>query len=449
MSRFLFGSVPLYGHVNPTIGMAQQLISDGHTVAYACHPKMKPILDKAAIPYREDFQWGDAVAFSNETIAAGKKLLLPWILKKKMNTTPAECIIYKLEDGVRDFLQLIDTWSPDVCVFDTMFYPGILAAEIRGIPYAISCPTQILLPGTAIIPQEKGQPMKLFNRTLVSIMVFFLGKITRGINKVRKQYNLPLQEAFWKHNSPALYMAYTTEALEYKRSDLLPETYYIGPCSSRKVVGADVDFPWDWLDGRPVVFFTMGTVYIKRKIINQMIKAARGASWQLVITLGNGLQSEEWTDLPENVLIRTYLPQLALLEKVNAVVCTGGFGTVGQTLLAGVPIVMIPQILEHRITGSKLVDRKAGITISSWRVSSKTLRTAVDQLLNDPSYDKHAKEIAADFGKCNASVTAACLLENLASKRAPMPRPEHQEPTVYSNNVQEILDTAYASQATV
>ncbi|NSL86221.1 hypothetical protein ECE50_005240 [Chitinophaga sp. Mgbs1] len=441
MSRFLFGSVPLHGHLNPTIGIAQQLIRDHHTVAYAAHSHVKQVFEKAGIPFLEKFQWGDAVILSNETIAAGKKLLLPWILKKKMNTTPAECIIHQLEQGVTDFLELIDNWRPDVCVFDTMFYPGIIAAEIRKVPYAVSCPTQLLLPCNTIIPEEKGHTMRPFRKLLAQLMVLTLRRITQQVNKIRQLHQLPLQQVFWKHHTPALYLAYTSDAFEFRRSDLLSQTYYIGPSVSREFAGADVPFPWEWLDGRPVVYFSMGTVYIRKQIISQVIKASAGAPWQLVISTGKAFPPETWTDIPENVLIRSYVPQVALMEKVSAVVSSGGFGTVGQALMNGVPLVVIPQILEHRVTASKVVHAKAGIKLSSWLVSAGRLHKAIAALLQDPSYRQHASEIRADYQQCNAPVSGARLLEHLAKKRKSLHRPPHQGPTLYSRYVQELLNS--------
>ncbi|HWO68622.1 MAG TPA: glycosyltransferase, partial [Umezawaea sp.] len=37
MSRFLFVVPPLVGHVNPTVGVAAELVARGHEVAWAGH----------------------------------------------------------------------------------------------------------------------------------------------------------------------------------------------------------------------------------------------------------------------------------------------------------------------------------------------------------------------------------------------------------------------------
>ncbi|MDV9201520.1 glycosyltransferase, partial [Streptomyces sp. Wh19] len=36
MSRFLFVVPPLVGHINPTVGVAAELVASGHAVAWVC-----------------------------------------------------------------------------------------------------------------------------------------------------------------------------------------------------------------------------------------------------------------------------------------------------------------------------------------------------------------------------------------------------------------------------
>jgi UDP:flavonoid glycosyltransferase YjiC (YdhE family) len=55
----LFGIIPAWGHINPTIAIAQQLQEKGHTVAYACHPEMAPALERAGLDLLGTFRWGD------------------------------------------------------------------------------------------------------------------------------------------------------------------------------------------------------------------------------------------------------------------------------------------------------------------------------------------------------------------------------------------------------
>lgn len=170
-----------------------------------------------------------------------------------------------------------------------------------------------------------------------------------------------------------------------------------------------------------------------------MIEAARGADWQLVLTTGRAFRDVDWGPVPENVLIRSYVPQWQLLEGVSVMVTVGGFGTVGQALALGIPLVVLPPGLEHVVTASKVSYRKAGITLRSWMVSSRRLRSAVDKVLSDPSYKAHAQTIAADYARCDASETGAGVLAHLAVVRQPMVRPDAVAPTLYKDEMHSVL----------
>ena len=61
MARVLFGVAPAIGHINPTIAIAQRLQSEGHTVAYACHPEMASVLESAGLELLYGFRWGDRI----------------------------------------------------------------------------------------------------------------------------------------------------------------------------------------------------------------------------------------------------------------------------------------------------------------------------------------------------------------------------------------------------
>jgi len=42
MGRIVFGMYPAWGHIAPTVAIAQELVSRGHDVVYATHRAMEP-----------------------------------------------------------------------------------------------------------------------------------------------------------------------------------------------------------------------------------------------------------------------------------------------------------------------------------------------------------------------------------------------------------------------
>ncbi|ASZ14448.1 glycosyltransferase [Chitinophaga pendula] len=446
MSRILFGSVPFWAHINPTIAIAQQLKAFGHDVAYTCHPEMKDAFDKASIPYLDNFSWGDALVYVNKNMYANPKT---WVkdCKREMKLDKMyKMFVHRLDEATEQYRKVLLEWKPDVCVFDMLFFPGVIAAESLNIPYVTSCPAAMpvlskdtLPPGHGFPSYQKRPNLRMY--LILKLINHYVKKVVACINHTRATYGLSPQTTYMDTPSPYLYLCYTTESFEHKRSDLLPQLYYIGPSISKELVGANNDFPWEWLEGdTPVVYFTMGTVFLSKKVIKQAIEASKGAPWKMVITITHHLSIDDFADVPENVLVKNFVPQVALLEKVDLVVSVGGMGTVGQTLHAGIPMLVIPRASDQFDVAQMAVETKSGLRLNPGQVSTNSLRKAIRELLSNPVYKQNALRLADDFRKCDAPLTAARMIEKLADNRKPLLRPNTVSPTVYSEDLGKLLD---------
>ena len=103
-----------------------------------------------------------------------------------------------------------------------------------------------------------------------------------------------------------------------------------------------VEFPWERLDGRPLVYASLGTLQNGSEAIFRTIaEACAGLNVQLVISLGGGLDQaglERWREIR---LWCSYAPQLEILKRAAAVITHAGLNTVLESLAEGVPLVAI------------------------------------------------------------------------------------------------------------
>jgi MGT family glycosyltransferase len=333
-------------------------------------------------------------------------------------------------------LRVIDEWKPDAAVFDILFFPGIIAAELRGLPYASSCPVPSPLPSRDLLPYAFGFPsrqrrMNWLERAMNGCSEWYWGLNTRYVNRVRTHLGLaPIKHLISSGLSPYLYLSYTTSRFEFARSDLPAQVYYIGPARSLPAAAA-AEFPWDRFGRDPVVYFTMGTLQGDRKVIRRMIEASSGAPWQTVIAIGRLFTVDSFGQLPANVLLLNWVPQAELMKRVAAVVCHGGFNTVNDALAEGVPLLVLPQAWDHFETAQRVVEAGAGLRLNRPQVSAPALRENTRRLLETASYREAARRLAEDFARCDAARTGADLVLRLAETRQPLLRKPAQEPTVY------------------
>jgi MGT family glycosyltransferase len=122
--------------------------------------------------------------------------------------------------------------------------------------------------------------------------------------------------------------------------------------------------------------------------------------------------------LPD-VLVRPSVPQLPLLERMDAVVCHGGHNTACEALARGVPLVVAPIRDDQPVVAAQVVAAGAGIRVKFGRVGPAELRAAILAVLDDPAYRDAARQVAESFARAGGAPMAATRLEALL----PVPEP--------------------------
>jgi MGT family glycosyltransferase len=117
--------------------------------------------------------------------------------------------------------------------------------------------------------------------------------------------------------------------------------------------------------------------------------------------------------VPEHILVRPSVPQLALLARCSAVVTHGGVNTVNECLVEGVPMVLAPIRDDQPIVAGRVAAVGAGIQVRFGRVQPAEMAVALRSVLNDPAYRAAARRIGASFALAGGAPTAADLLEKL------------------------------------
>jgi zeaxanthin glucosyltransferase len=185
---------------------------------------------------------------------------------------------------------------------------------------------------------------------------------------------------------------------------------FVGPSLPRWA--EDTPFPWDWLDGHDRhVLVSMGTLSQTSSIrfMGTVLEAVAGKPYGVIVVGDPGLLPE----IPENVLVVPFVPQLSLMPRIDAVVSHGGHNTTVGALSQGVPLVCAPIRDDQPILADQLARSGAGLRINFNRCKAPDVAAAIDALLDDPSYREAARRIGDSFAKAGGTPYAAELLEAL------------------------------------
>ncbi|WP_181775752.1 glycosyltransferase [Amycolatopsis pittospori] len=378
MSRFLFVTPPLTGHVNPAVGVAAALTARGHEVAWAGRPEVIRRLagDGAevfpcAVP--RDLPERDA---SLKGPAAFRFLWEEFLIPLAEAMAP----------GVR---AAIGRFRPEVVIADQQAIAGGLVADGLGLPWITSATTS-----AELVDPLAGMPK----------VVAWLDDLLDGLR--RRIDGGPADPRL----SPHGVLAFTTREL-LGPAALSKGVRLVGPSiGGRAPTG---DFPWDRLDpAKPTVFVTLGTANADAAA-DFLNAAARGlsrvAGVRTVIADPGGVVEP----VGPEVLVLPHVPQMALLARVDAVVCHGGHNTVCESLWHGVPLVVAPIRDDQPIVAGQVVDAGAGVRLRFGRVKPDRVAAAVTSVLDEPAYRSAAEKVGASFRAAGGAAAAADHLESL------------------------------------
>lgn len=153
-------------------------------------------------------------------------------------------------------------------------------------------------------------------------------------------------------------------------------------------------FPWERLDGRPLVYASLGTLQNRVAGTFRIIaEACSGLDAQLVISTGNGVAPEALGDLPGRPVVVPYAPQLELLRRAALAVTHAGLNTVLDALSAGVPMVAIPVTNEQPGIAARVAWAGAGEAITLKQATPDRLRALISKVREDPAYRSAAERI--------------------------------------------------------
>lgn len=432
MTRILFTTLPVTGHVRHAVPVVRELTSAGHEVAWYTGRLFEPIVKGAGaefIPIGAKLSFDDAQTDALQSLAGRKGLagLKRLVLDVILGSIPAYAA---------DLESLLGTLDPDVIVADHTFMAGPLVAEKHGIPRVsfstgpLSLASADTAPfGTGLRPSA-SRPGRLRNRSLYWVMSHIVLREARALAaRIRAGMGLPPLEGVFL-NWPALiadrYLQSSIPEFEYPRSDLPHSVEFVGAT----VAGGMDDWtppPW-WPriaaareEGRPVVFLTQGSAATDPVNLVQPALAALAGTGTLVVATTGGRDPE--TVLPAahragNLLLSPFIPFTDILPLTDLMITNGGYGGVQTALTLGVPLVAVGTFEDHMEVNTRVAWSGAGVALRTDRPRPAQIARAVRTVLGDPAYRARARELADAYRLYPGASRAAAVVLEVAATRA-------------------------------
>ena len=382
----LFFCIPAYGHTNPILPVASELVKRGNTVRFYSFDEFE---DKINATGAEFISCDGYLPKLTEQEEAGLK-----------NVSTTEMTLQDIRITLRmdSFLDKeFKTFKPDVVYSDSVCFWGKLNAWKHHVPLVVST-------STFAFNQLSSKYMKNTPKELADMIL--------GLPRVSKE--LKTLEPYGYHVKGALSLIQSdnqTDSIVYTSRRFQPyaesfsEHYaFVGPSVFSNAVP-------NKKKERPLVYISLGTVINDRPdFYTKCIEALQDQNVDVVISCGNAVDRESLGALPDNIQVFPYVNQLDILSRADVFITHCGMNSVSESLYMAAPMVLYPQTSEQKAVARRVTEIGAGTVLDDDSV--ERIRASVREVLESAAYGKAAEACSMDFRSCTGAAGAAEFIEN-------------------------------------
>ncbi|MGW1060155.1 macrolide family glycosyltransferase [Micromonospora rubida] len=377
--------IPAVSHILPSLEIIRELVARGHRVTYANDP-----------------------AVSDLIAATGAELVpctstLP-VADNNWPDDPIAAMGLFLDNAVQSLPQLrvaYDHDPADLYLYDIGAYAARALAETQGRPVMQLSPTFVAWKGydQDVAAQLWQLPGADAYRARFAGWLTDCGASTSDV------------DAF--AGRPAQALALIPRAMQPHADQVdTAAVTFVGPCHGPR---GDEDGWTRPADAENVLLISLGSAYTRQPEFYRQCLAAYGdlPGWHVVLQIGKYTDARELGAIPPNVEVHSWVPQRAILEKADAFVTHAGMGGCCEGLLAGVPMIAVPQAAEQFVNADRLVELGVARRIDTPDATAEALRAALGELVTDAEVTHRSARLRADARAEGGTARAADLIEHL------------------------------------
>ena len=387
--KAVFFGFPVHGHTNPTLPVVRKLVEQGEQVTYYSSPVFRdPILETGA-SYKE---YESRFLKDPRTVTTSLSQL-PYLMMEAV-----ESVIENELDELRGS-------DYDYLIHDAMAPWGKCLADLMGLPAISSITTFALNKRVASLGRGLYRPPLSATRFVAKTHSIIRSIRVRKRIRARYQTRHPhLMELYFCPEQ--LNLVYTSRRFQPFSKTFGGTFRFVGTCLGERAGQSLSD--WPLLDSEPLVYVSMGTLFnLESELYGKIFGVLKNMPYRVVASVSSELSESALGEIPDNWILKPYVPQLEILPRSILFISRGGMNSVSEGLYFGKPLLIVPYLLEQAIVARRVADLGAGLALSPREVTPQKLRETINELLFNPEYAAAARELGAGLRKAGGAEPAA------------------------------------------
>ena len=415
--------VPATGHLNTLIPLGYELKHRGHQVTLIGTLDAKEITEAAGLNFIAYAEKSRPLGFTPNTLVKMGELSGLASLKYSIELF-RQSAIAMMKEGLESGREA----KVDLLLIDQASFGASSIADYLSIPFITVTSTLMLNREESIPPFNFGwtystNPWAKFRNKLgYKLLDNLIKPIIETVNSIRQSWNLPpFQKSSDAYSTLAQICRQPVE-FEYPRQQL-PDCFHFTGSFHNPLSRAPVDFPYEKLNGKPLIYASMGTIQNRLLcVFNQIAEACQDLDAQLIISLGGSAEPDSLPNFAGDPIVGKYAPQLEILQKARLTITHAGLNTVLESLSCGVPMVAIPIANDQPGVASRIAWTETGVVIPVKKLTVPKLGNAVQTVLTQPKYRDNAKKMQLAMQKAGGVNLAADIVEKVIATGKPVAR---------------------------
>lgn len=417
----LFVSLPLLGHANQMIALAQELVCRGYQVSFAISEAAREWIANTDADF---IPWEPIIEATNEGFDNKTKSVWQSISQEPSSWRGERMMLNGLIDlyvpMYKTLIPIFQQCSPDLLVIDRAVIPAMDLAQQMNLPYIIQ--TRFLgnfVPTSSKYPRfgtSYSTQMNLWQRCLNFFRPYWLllhfFPALRKLNQVRTQCSdrKKLQDTFSQRPT----IVGTAFGIEIPRP-LPPLVQMVGPIFPKTLKPLDPSLS-KWLEegeGTKVVYIAFGTLAtIESWQAKALVEGLTDTRFRVLWSLPKN-QQHVLPSLPTSFRIEHFVPQQAVLSHpaVRAFISHCGMNSINEALYWEKPILALPFFGDQHYNAARIVDLGAALKLNKQNFDSVQVRSKMDALLSNRGYEDAARRMSVVFKSTGGLDKAADIVE--------------------------------------
>ncbi|WP_063820979.1 macrolide family glycosyltransferase [Parafrankia elaeagni] len=384
-AHIAMAGIPAVSHVLPSLEIIRELVARGHRVTYANDPAV-----------------GDLIAGTGAELVPCSSVLP--VADNDWPDDPIAAMGLFLDDAIQALPQLraaYDRDPADLYLYDIGAYAARALAEAQGRPIVQLSPTIVAWDGydRDVAAHQRQLPGADDYRARFARWLAGCGASTTEV------------DAFSGHPTRAL--ALIPRAMQPHADQVdTGRVTFVGPCFDlASEAGA-------WVrpaGAEKVLLISLGSAYTRAPEFYRQCLAAFGdlPGWSVVLQIGRYTDRRELGVIPSSVAVHSWVPQRAILAQADAFVTHAGMGGCCEGLLAGVPMIAVPQAADQFMNADRLVELGVARRVDTAQATADVLRAALRELVGDAEVARRSALLRAEAQAEGGTRRAADLLEGM------------------------------------